>query len=226
MAARTRVPGPRIGRAFFDRPTRRVARELLGATCWVRGPHGVRSVRIVETEAYVAHDPANHAFHGRTRRNRSMFLRPGTLYVYRIHQVVCANVVTRPGEAVLLRAGALPSGMEGSGSGPGRLCRVLGLTIEDDGIDTVRGRRVGFAPSPARVRRIRTGPRVGIRLAADRPLRYLIDADPMVSRPAWARGLTAASPSRSDGAGPSRRTRRRSRRPSGGGRSDGRTGGR
>ncbi len=190
MARRARGPGPRIGRRFFDRPTRRVARELLGTICWVRGPRGVRSARIVETEAYVANDPANHAYRGPTRRNRSMFLRPGTLYVYRIHQVVCANVVTRPGEAVLLRAGALPPDVEGSGSGPGRLCRILGLSIEDDGIDTVLGSRMGFAPSPARVRRVRTGPRVGIRLAADRPLRYLIEGNPRVSRPRWARGLT------------------------------------
>ena len=97
--------GGRLGAAFFDRPTRRVARELLGAVFRTRGPGGVRAVRLVEVEAYVARDPANHAFGGPTRRNRSMFGPPGTLYVYRIHRVVCANVVTRPGQAVLIRAG-------------------------------------------------------------------------------------------------------------------------
>jgi len=96
----------------------------------------------VETEAYVRGDPANHAFRGPTPRNRSMFDAPGTLYVYRIHQVVCANLVARRGEAVLLRAGAPLPNAPGNASGPGRLCRYLGITIEDDGTDTVLGRRV------------------------------------------------------------------------------------
>ncbi|MFZ0698902.1 MAG: DNA-3-methyladenine glycosylase [Thermoplasmata archaeon] len=173
----------RIGRAFFDRPTRRVARELLGTACWVRGPDGVRSVRIVETEAYVDNDPANHAYRGPTGRNRSMFERPGTLYVYRIHQVVCANVVTRPGEAVLLRAGAPIAGLEGSGSGPGRLCRLLGVTLQDDGIDIVRGSRIGFVPRSGRPGRVRIGPRVGVRRAAERRLRYFVEGERAVSRP-------------------------------------------
>ena len=180
----------RIQRAFFDRPTRRVARELLGTTCWVRGGAGVRSVRIVETEAYVQDDPANHAYRGPTRRNRSMFERPGTLYVYRIHQVVCANVVTRPGEAVLLRGGAPLGGLEGSGSGPGRLCRLLGVNIHDDGIDTVRGSRIGFAPCADRVGRIRIGPRVGVSRAAEWRLRYFVDGDRAVSRPRRSSALT------------------------------------
>jgi DNA-3-methyladenine glycosylase len=184
------VATARIGRAFFDRPTRRVARELLGTTCWVRGEAGVRSVRIVETEAYVRADLANHAYRGPTRRNRSMFERPGTLYVYRIHQVVCANVVTRPGEAALLRSGAPLGGLEGSGSGPGRLCRLLGLTLHDDGVDTARGSRIGFASGPDRVGRIRVGPRVGISRATERRLRYLVDGDRAVSRPRWPRAPT------------------------------------
>lgn len=173
----------RLARSFFARPTRRVARDLLGTTCWVRGPSGVRSVRVVETEAYLRHDPASHTYRGPTRRNRSMFERPGTLYVYRIHQVVCANVVTRPGEAVLLRAGAPLAGLEGSGSGPGRLCRLLGLTLQDDGIDLVRGSRIGFAPRSSRTGRIRVGPRVGVSWVAERPLRYFVEGDRAVSGP-------------------------------------------
>ncbi len=125
--------GRPLGRGFFDRPTTRVARDLLGAVVTVRARDGVRSVRLVEVEAYVANDPASHAYRGPTRRNRSMFGPPGTLYIYRIHQVVCANLVTRPGEAVLLRAGRPLLPVEANPSGPGRLCRVLGLTIADDG---------------------------------------------------------------------------------------------
>jgi DNA-3-methyladenine glycosylase len=180
----------RLGRAFFDRPTTVVARALLGVELSVRTSGAFRAVRLVETEAYVTGDSASHAYRGPTRRNRSMFLPPGTLYVYRIHQVVCANVVTRRGEAVLLRAGA-PQGLPvGNPSGPGRLCRFLGITLADDGTDTVASRRVVFRPGPGRSGPVVVGPRVGVSRAARRRLRYSLRGDPWVSRPKpRARGL-------------------------------------
>lgn len=112
-----------------------------------------------------------------------MFAAPGTLYVFRIHQVVCANLVTHPGEAVLLRAGQLASEDARVASGPGRLCRALGITLSDDGTDTVSGDRVAVFGRVSRPRRILVGPRVGIRRDAERPLRFWIGGDPAVSRP-------------------------------------------
>ena len=173
----------RAGRRFFDRPAARVARDLLGTTLRVRSNGASRSVRIVETEAYVRGDPASHAFRGPTARNRSMFSSPGTLYVYRIHQVVCANLVSRHGEAVLLRAGDAGSLAPGSASGPGRLCRFLGISLGDDGRDTVTGARVEVRLRTGRVGRVLIGRRVGIRKAADRPLRFALEDEPSVSRP-------------------------------------------
>ena len=185
MGSSSPDPAERLPRSFFARPTVRVARDLLGRTLNVRGPDATRSVRLVEVEAYLANDPASHAFRGPTARNRSMYRGPGTLYVFRIHQVVCANLVTRRGEAVLLRAGAPPADAEGNPSGPGRLCRYLGIEPADDGIDTVGSRRtwltsgVRGTPRP----RIVTSPRVGISRAVDRPLRFSLAGDPWVSRP-------------------------------------------
>lgn len=174
-----------LGPGFFDRPTTRVARDLLGAVVTVRTPKGSRSVRLVEVEAYVANDPASHTYRGPTRRNRSMFGPPGTLYVYRIHRVVCANLVARSGEAVLLRAGRpiRPSGADPSG--PGRLCRVLGLTWADDGERVgPRGRISVTLPSPAfRPDSVVRGPRVGVSRARERRLRFSVAGDPWVSRP-------------------------------------------
>jgi DNA-3-methyladenine glycosylase len=215
---------PRLGRAFFDRATVRVARDLLGTRVRVADGTGHREVRVVETEAYVRRDAASHAFRGMTRRNRSMFEGPGTLYVFRIHQVVCANLVTRPGEAVLLRAGT-PSSVElGSATGPGRLCRVLGITIGDDGEDATGGTRISVLPRERPPRKIGVGPRVGIRRAVDLPLRFWIAGEPSVSRP---RGTTASAlPNRSRVDGRYRRTRRRSRPSSGGGTSGARIVGR
>ncbi len=179
----SRAPSGRLGRPFFERPTIEVARGLLGARLSVRSPTGRRAARLVETEAYVARDPASHAFLGPTRRNLAMFGPPGTVYVYPIHQVVCANLVTLPGEAVLLRAAEPLSDAGANLSGPGRLCRGLGITARDNGEDATLGRRFGLevgAPPPERVV---SGPRIGIRRAIDRRLRFALDGDPYVSRP-------------------------------------------
>ena len=159
-----------------------MARDLLGATLTVRFGGKVRSARIVETEAYMRNDPASHAFRGPTPRNRSMFSRPGTLYVYRIHQVVCANLVARRGEAVLLRAAAVKGLVPKAASGPGRLCRVLGISREDDGEDAVSGRRIEVRLGGERVKGVLVGRRVGIRRAVDRPLRFALENESAVSR--------------------------------------------
>lgn len=183
------APGRRLGRGFFDRPTVAVARALLGCVLRV----GERAVRIVETEAYVANDPANHAFRGPTERNRSMFGAPGTLYVYRIHQVVCANLVTRRGEAVLLRAGEPMTQGLASPSGPGRLCRALGIQLSDDGTPATANPRIRVEPRLGVRGRVAVGRRVGIRRATDRRLRFALAESPWVSRPRIAPGGRAPS---------------------------------
>ncbi|MCI4327913.1 MAG: DNA-3-methyladenine glycosylase [Thermoplasmata archaeon] len=164
-----------------------MARALLGAWVVVRTGRSFAAARVVETEAYVAGDPANHADRGETARNHSMFAGPGTLYVYPIHQVHCANAVTRPGQAVLLRAAEpLTAGLPGL-SGPGRLCRGLGLDRSDDGTSLVSG-RVRVVAGDRAPSRILTTPRVGISQAVERPLRFLWDGHAEVSAPRpWRR---------------------------------------
>ena len=181
-----------LPRSFYDRATATVARDLLGCRL-VRSIDGARRVgRIVETEAYIARDPASHAFRGPTDRNRSMFAGPGTLYVYRIHQVHCANVVTRPGTAVLLRAVEPISIGLPDARGPGRLARAFGLTRHDDGADLTRG-SIHLLPRDGAIGRVVRAPRVGIRRAADRPLRFALWGSRFVSYPRpWRRtGSTA-----------------------------------
>jgi len=81
MQSRKRKPGDTIlQRSFYNRDTILVARELLGKLIVMKRSER-KVARIVETEAYVTGDPANHAFRGLTKRNRSMFKDPGTLYV-------------------------------------------------------------------------------------------------------------------------------------------------
>ena len=154
---------------------------------------------VVEVEAYLGiDDPASHAFRGPTPRAAIMFGPPGHLYVYFSYGMHhCANVVTgRDGVAgaVLLRAAAVQSGegtvrfRRGSAagfdrllSGPGNLCRGLGIGLPDNGADLVReGRfmllRAGRHPA------VEAGPRVGISRAADLPLRFWWREHPAVSR--------------------------------------------
>ncbi|MCI4345316.1 MAG: DNA-3-methyladenine glycosylase [Thermoplasmata archaeon] len=168
--------------ATWERPASELARALLGVQLAHRTPGGIRVVRIVETEAYGWSDPASHAFLGPTVRNRSMYGPPGTLYLYPIHQVLCANVVGRPGEAALLRAGEPVGARLSSPSGPGRLSRALALHRELDGsnletseVRLLRGTSQKFV--------IETGVRVGISRARARPLRFAIAGNAWVSRP-------------------------------------------
>jgi DNA-3-methyladenine glycosylase len=145
------------------------------------------AARIVETEAYLGFDdPAAHAYRGRTPRTEPLFGPPGTIYVYFIYGMHhCLNLtVDRPGVpgCVLIRA-AEPLGdlSSRSGSGPGKLCRLLRLDIRD------RGRHL-FAPDSRLTlregqppRHVEVTPRVGIRHAADRPLRFFDADSPAVS---------------------------------------------
>ena len=168
----------------------RAARFLLGQILVRRQGARVHAVRIVETEAYLgADDAAAHSFRGRTARTEPIWGDPGTLYVYFIYGMYyCLNIVVEPKGApgcVLIRA-AEPG--EGSSldrsacSGPGRLCRALGIDTRLSGrsaLDATSGLylREGAAP-----RRIGVSPRVGIRHSAELPLRFYDASSDVVSR--------------------------------------------
>jgi DNA-3-methyladenine glycosylase len=184
---------------FYARDAASVARDLLGRLI-VSTVGGRRCVaRIVETEAYLGpHDPASHAARWRrTPRNDVMYGEPGLAYVYFTYGMHwCANVVTeREGfpAAVLLRAAEPLQGLatmrrrrgvaqdRALAAGPARLTQALGIDRELNGhplterpLWIAAGRRV--APG-----RIVAGPRIGIRVAADWPLRFYIRDNRFVS---------------------------------------------
>lgn len=171
------------------------ARALLGAVIF--GHDGV-AARITEVEAYNGpDDPASHAF-TRTPRSELMYGPADRLYVYRIHGHHCANVVTSDegrGAAVLLRAGEIVDGLDAARArrgdvaahllarGPGNLAKALGITMSDRGTDVLRapGIVVQRLTDPLPAETIAAGPRVGVRLAADRPWRFWVSGDPTVS---------------------------------------------
>lgn len=192
---------PVLVRSFYERPTLEVARDLIGRTLLWRGGGGPMGGMIVEVEAYLgAEDPASHAFRGETARNRSMFGAAGHAYVYFTYGMHhCLNVVTGSAgtpHAVLLRALAPTTGLarwraarpdlplERMASGPGRLCRALGLDRSHDGLDlTGSALTVGAGKRPPPRGAIASGPRIGIRLAQEAPYRFWLAGHPAVSGP-------------------------------------------
>lgn len=187
--------------ALLEGPVLEVAPRLLGATL----RHGPVACRITEVEAYDGpNDPGSHAARGRTPRNAVMFGPAGHLYVYFTYGMhFCCNVVCGPEgtpSAVLLRAGAVVDGLEQARSrraaarsdrdlarGPARLCQALAIEREHNGHDLARPPLV-LEPGPA-VTEVMSGPRVGLREAADRPWRFWLPDEPSVSvyRPAVRR---------------------------------------
>lgn len=176
-------------------PVLEVAPRLLGAVL----RHGPVAVRITEVEAYDgANDPGSHAYRGPTRRNQTMFGPAGRLYVYFTYGMHhCCNVVCGDegqASAVLLRAGEVVSGLDEArvrrrtardldlARGPARLCQALGITTSHDGVDLGGGvirlkLNAGLPPQ-----RWGSGPRVGLRQAADLPWRSWLRDEPTVSR--------------------------------------------
>jgi len=190
----------RLPRAFYDRDTIEVARELLGMHL-VHVVAGVERVgRIVEVEAYLGpHDLAAHSARGLTPRTRVMFGPPGHMYTYFVYGMHwCANVVTQSegtASAVLLRALEPVKNVEGRTNGPALLCRAMGLDGRHNGHDLLSDdlfiRKWGPGPSPRRgargdeIRIVRR-PRIGVDYAGHhwsrRLLRFYIRGNAFVSR--------------------------------------------
>ena len=186
-----------LPRRFYARPTLEVARDLLGKELVWRGKGAPMGGVIVEVEAYLGqHDPASHAFRGETARNRTMFGAPGHVYVYFTYGMHhCMNVVTEEKgtpHAILLRALAPSTGLDlwraarpdlslaKMASGPGRLCKALGINRSHDGLDLVRS-ALTIREGPGRPREVRSGPRIGISQAREMPYRFWLAGEPAVS---------------------------------------------
>ncbi len=190
-----------LPRSFFARPGLAVAPELLGCQLTAHSPDGDVTVRLTEVEAYAGlDDPASHAFRGPTPRTEVMFGPPGFLYVYFTYGMHwCANLVCGldgTATAVLLRAGEVVAGHELARTrrpaaktdrdlarGPARLADCLGLRGTDSGLDLYAAGSKLTVTRAAKTQpaTVQSGPRVGIRVATDRPWRFWLSDDPTVS---------------------------------------------
>lgn len=205
--------GRKLKKAFFQRETETVARDLLGKIFCRALPGGrVLRGRVVETEAYLGLiDRACHTYGGRkTGRTKVIWGEGGHAYIYLIYGMYdCFNVVTlrkdEP-EAVLVRA---LEPLEGDDywertiphlkrrdwlKGPGRLCRALRITRSLSGA-SLEGPELWFEEGedfPSR--EVASSVRIGVayaKEAAEWPLRFFVRDSEFVSGPkALNRGLS------------------------------------
>lgn len=174
----------KLTRTFFNRPTLKVARELLGKVLVIGNCAG----RINEVEAYIGQDdPACHACRGKTKKNEVMFGPAGHLYVYFTYGMYhCANIVTEKKgfpAAVLIRSIEPIDGIEimkkrrkkdyHLADGPGKLCIALGISKKSHNGTNLCSRLDcyvyddGFKP-----KKIQKTPRIGIRVGLDKKWRF------------------------------------------------------
>ncbi|MGD0157725.1 MAG: DNA-3-methyladenine glycosylase [Terracidiphilus sp.] len=210
------MPGRLLERRFFEAAPERVAPRLLGKVLALRTRSGWVAGRIVEVEAYLGPhhatpDPAAHSHRGPTPRNKVLFGPAGFAYVYAIYgQYFCMNISCEKADragSLLLRALEPVAGIEQMArnrgldsnatareltGGPGRLCQALGLTREaHNGLDLLDGDSpLQVLDDGMRVKRVLVTRRIGIRHAAELPLRFAIPDNACISGPKTMAGQT------------------------------------
>ncbi|MDN4526516.1 DNA-3-methyladenine glycosylase [Fictibacillus fluitans] len=200
---------------LFEYPTLQLARKLLGMELVHETEEGLTSGIIVEAEAYMGpEDRAAHSYgERRTPRTEIMYADAGHVYVYFIYGMhTCFNIVSGPlhkPEAILIRALEPKEGvplmmkrrnMEVSllengawnlkelkklANGPGKLCKAMGITLEDYGIklnsEHLYLREYKNIPEQDIV----SGPRVGVDYAGEAaryPYRFWVRDNLFVSK--------------------------------------------
>jgi len=195
----------RLKRSFYKRDVLTVAKELLGKILVRTDSKILLAGKIVEVEAYDgSFDQAAHTYIGMTKRNEIMFGVGGYLYVYFTYGAhYCCNVVTGvkgQGTAVLIRALEPVNGIEkmhlnrygkyppdekdkyNLTSGPGKVCKALGITRKDYGEDLVRGRIYLLNREKIPDDKIVRTKRIGIKKSTELDWRFYIKDNPFVSR--------------------------------------------
>ncbi|CAG9613143.1 Putative 3-methyladenine DNA glycosylase [Bacillus rhizoplanae] len=199
--------------SWYEGDTLDVAKRLLGHKL-VHIVNGVkRSGIIVEVEAYKGpDDKAAHSYGGRrTERTEIMFSTPGHAYIYLIYGMYhCFNIITAPEgipQGVLIRALEPVEGIEDMKqarygktdiiksqfknltNGPGKLCKALGITLEQKGLlltsNELYIEEVPYNKHLSHTYNITAGPRINIDYAEEAvhyPWRFYFQGHPFVSK--------------------------------------------
>ena len=176
-----------------------LARALLGKVLVREYKGKLLAGRIVETEAYLQHDPACHAFRGMTPRNRPLFLDHGHSYVYLCygtsHMLNVSSESKGTGSGVLIRAlEPLHGGEHMQRSmkhvrprdltrGPGRLAAALGVDLRHNGLNLFTDEQLWIGSDGHKVEPIGESVRIGLTKGADQRLRYYVRGSLYLSGP-------------------------------------------
>ncbi|MFZ2970555.1 MAG: DNA-3-methyladenine glycosylase [Minisyncoccia bacterium] len=185
--------------SFYERPTKIVARQLLGKFLCRKIGSKIIKGKIVEVEAYLGtKDLACHTSKGKTKRNKVMFGPAGHAYVYFIYGMYhCFNVVTeKQGSpcAVLVRA-LEPINICAcrdtrscvfATNGPAKLCREFQIDKKLNGWDLTSGKKLwiedGETIEPNQIKKSR---RIGVDYAEtwkNKLLRFYIKDSRYISK--------------------------------------------
>jgi len=168
-----------LQREFYERPTLKVAKDLLGKVLIKQAPNRTLHTKIVDVEAYVGpKDKACHASKGRTKRTEILFGPPGFTYVYLIYGMYhCLNLVTEREEfpAAILIRGLEILGEEAEPKrqiridGPGRVCRFLEVDRTHNGLDSTQGTTLWIEDHGLSIprKKIQALPRIGVDYAGE-----------------------------------------------------------
>lgn len=187
---------------IIEKPAAEAAPLLLGTVLSSSIGGQMVSGIVSEVEAYDQTDPASHTYRGETLRNRSMFQKAGTIYVYFTYGMhYCMNISTYQrgvGSGVLLRAVQPLTGIEimwqrrykepipiAPGNmkmrqltdGPAKLTQAFGVGRQHDGMylfDPSTPLRLEL-PEVREVTRVVQTPRIGISVAKDTPWRWHLE---------------------------------------------------
>jgi len=175
-----------IPRAFYQRDTVKVAKELLGKELVRKIGNKTISGIITETEAYRhTDDPASHAYRRQTERNKAMFGQVGRAYVYFTYGMYhCVNVVARSEKfeagAVLIRALKPKNGIDiilenrknksftELTNGPAKLTQALEITKKHYGEDLTKKNNLFIIEGENIKTKIITSKRIGIKVGLEK----------------------------------------------------------
>lgn len=164
-----------------------MARDLIGKTLFTMVDGQLAGGVICETEAYKGtNDRASHAYGGRrTRRNEMMYHEGGVAYVYLCYgmhhllnfvtnvdgvpdAVLIRGIVPTHGEELMLKRTGKRKITPDIGIGPGKVSKLLGITVADNGI-SLCGDRLWVEDRGLQIPddRVDITPRIGVDYAGD-----------------------------------------------------------
>ena len=189
---------------FLGHDVLAIARDLLGKYLFTMKDGQLAGGIISEVEAYKGiADKASHAYGGRrTRRNEMMYHEGGVVYMYLCYgmhnmlnfvtneedvpdAVLIRGIIPTHGEELMLRRTGKSRMSRDIGSGPGKVSKLLGLTVADNGCP-LTGDTVWIEDRDLLIpaNQIEVTPRIGVDYAGEDallPYRFLIKTGKPIS---------------------------------------------